>query len=83
VRALEKILKEMKEGKPALKTAPGTTAKKQNNNSAHIKKMEERLRHFTGTKVEIKHSGKKGKIEINYYTLEDFDRIVDLICSGK
>jgi len=81
VRALEEILKEMKEGKPA--PAGTKTAKKQNNKGAHIKKMEEKLRLFTGTKVEIKHLGKKGKIEISYYTLEDFDRIVELICSGE
>jgi len=85
VRALEKILKEMKEGKPLPKTADGETqnAKNQKNKNAHIKKMEEKLRLFTGTKVEIRHSGKKGKIEISYYTPEDFDRIVDIICSEK
>ena len=85
VRALEKMLKDMKEGKPELKTASDETknAKEQKNKSAHIKKMEEKLRLLTGTKVEIRHSGKKGKIEISYYTLDDFDRIVDLICSGK
>jgi len=83
VRAFEKILKEMKEGKPAPQTASGDIAKKQRNKSVHIKKVEEKLRLFTGTKVEVKHSGKKGKIEISYYTLEDFDRIVDIICSNK
>ena len=32
-----------------------------------------------GTKVEIKHSPKGGKIEINYYSLDDFDRLIEII----
>jgi ParB family chromosome partitioning protein len=47
--------------------------------SAQIKKMEEILRSKLGTKVEIKHSGNKGKIEISYYSLDDFERIIDKI----
>lgn len=46
---------------------------------AHIKKMEEKLISILGTKVEIKHSGKSGKIEINYYSIDDFDRIMDIL----
>jgi ParB family transcriptional regulator, chromosome partitioning protein len=44
----------------------------------HIKKMEDKLVSALGTKVEIRHSGEKGgKIEINYYSLDDFDRIIE------
>lgn len=46
---------------------------------AHVKKMEDKLMSKLGTKVEIKHAGKKGKIEIVYYSLDDFERIMDLI----
>ncbi len=45
----------------------------------HIRKMEEKLQSLLGTKVEIKHSGSKGRIEISYYSLDDFDRIMDLL----
>ena len=46
---------------------------------AHIKKMEEKLISILGTKVEIKHFGKAGRIEINYYSIDDFDRIMDIL----
>jgi ParB family chromosome partitioning protein len=45
----------------------------------HLKKMEEELISRLGTKVEIRHSGNKGKIEISYYSLDDFERIVEMI----
>jgi hypothetical protein len=32
-----------------------------------------------GTKVRIQHSGKGGKIIIEYYSAEDFERITDLL----
>ena len=47
--------------------------------SAQIKKMEEVLISKLGTKVEIRHSGNKGKIEISYYSLDDFERIIEKI----
>lgn len=45
----------------------------------HIMKMEEKLVSILGTKVEIKHSGKSGRIEIYYYSLDDFERIMDIM----
>ena len=53
--------------------------KKSRDKNPHIRKMEEMLVSVLGTKVEIKHSGGRGKIEINYYSLDDFDRIIELI----
>ena len=47
--------------------------------NAQIRKMEEELISILGTKVEIKHSDGKGKIEISYYSLDDFERIIDLM----
>lgn len=56
--------------------------KKKQAKNAHIRKMEEELVTALGTKVEIKHAGGKGKIEISYYSLDDFDRIADIIRKG-
>jgi ParB family chromosome partitioning protein len=41
--------------------------------------MEEMLVSQLGTKVEIRHSGGRGKIEISYYSLDDFERIMELL----
>jgi ParB family chromosome partitioning protein len=47
-----------------------------------LREMEERLIHELGTKVVIKGSEKKGRIEIEYYSMEDLERIYDVL-SGK
>jgi ParB family chromosome partitioning protein len=73
VRSLETAVNEIKT--VTGKSKPRGLSKKE----AHIKKMEEKLIHVLGTKVEIRHSGSKGRIEIFYYSLDDFDRIVELI----
>ncbi|MBP7737462.1 MAG: ParB/RepB/Spo0J family partition protein [Spirochaetes bacterium] len=71
VRALEQLVQEgdkkQKQGK------------KKPSKDAHIRKVEEDLVSIFGTKVEIKHASGRGKIEISYYSLDDFDRIMDLI----
>jgi ParB family chromosome partitioning protein len=76
VRAREDLVKGEKEvsAEPVQKNGRKQTAKE-----AHIKKMEEKLRSKLGTKIEIKHSGNKGRIEISYYSLDGFERIVELI----
>jgi len=78
VRALETILKEEKAAAIPEDTTPGEAGKKKKKD-AHIKKMEEKLRSALGTKIEIKHAGNKGRIEISYYSLDDFERILEMI----
>jgi len=41
--------------------------------------LEEELRGILGTKVEIQAKKKRGKIVIEYYSLDDLDRILDLL----
>lgn len=75
VRALESMLNGTKE------TSSGNdnTQRAVQPKSSQIKKMEEDLISKLGTKVEIKHNGGKGRIEISYYSLDDFERIVEKI----
>ena len=44
----------------------------------HIKNLEDQLQHALGTKVRIFPGKKRGKIEIEYYSLEDLDRVLNL-----
>ena len=44
-----------------------------------IREVEERLIEALGTKVSVKGNGKKGRIEIEYYSLEDLERILDVL----
>ncbi len=71
VRALEALIKEQQNDS-------STKEKKAAKKDPHIKKMEDKLVSVLGTKVEIRHSSTgKGKIEINYYSLDDFERIIE------
>ena len=44
-----------------------------------ISSLEEKLIKTLGTKVRILNKGKKGKIEIEYYSLEELDRLLDIL----
>lgn len=44
-----------------------------------LQSLQDSLRRHLGTKVKIQARGKRGKIEIEYYSLEELERIVDAI----
>jgi len=46
---------------------------------AQIASLEEKLIRHLGTKVRILHKGKKGRIEIEYYSLDELDRLLDIL----
>lgn len=73
VRDVEKLIKTY--------NFPVKKAKENNEmKSSDIKKMEETLEEVLGTKVIIdQKSGNKGKVIIEYYSLEDFERIKEVI----
>lgn len=45
----------------------------------HISSLEDKLKRALGTNVRIIHKGKKGRIEIAYNSLEEFDRLLELL----
>ena len=69
VRKTEEIIKSILEEK--------TTKKKENKKDIFIKDVEERLTNCLGTKVSISCGKKKGKIEIEYYTDDDLNDIIE------
>ena len=44
-----------------------------------IKSLEEKLQHVLGTKVRIHQGRKRGRIEIDYYSLEDLSRVLKIL----
>lgn len=81
VRETEKLVKSLV--KPAEKQKKSNT-KQEEQNALIYKDFEERLKSVMGTKVNIHHKGKgKGKIEIEYYSSTEFDRIMDLFMELK
>lgn len=75
VRETEKLVKEILE-KPKKK-------KKKETISPIIKDIENKMKQILGTKVQITKGRKKGKIEIEYYSDEDLERILYLIQSSE
>jgi ParB family chromosome partitioning protein len=74
VREAENLLKKGAQRK-IRKSSAGTK-------DAHLVKLEEELQKILGTKVRISHLRKRGKITIEYYSLNDLERIVHLL-KGK
>ncbi|TCK86775.1 ParB family chromosome partitioning protein [Natranaerovirga hydrolytica] len=72
VRETEKLVKELKKPKKEEKNI-----KKED---PVYKEIEEKMKEVLGTKVRIiKKSNKKGKIEIEYYSQEELENIIDII----
>ena len=73
VRQIEALAKEAKE--PASKPA------KRRTKTADEKRVEEDLRSVLGTKVNLNRKGKKGKIEIEFYSADELERLIELLRS--
>ena len=71
VRQTEKIIKEIEKNRK--------NNKKPAQKDIYIKDMENRLKNALGTKVIISKGKKKGKIEIEYYSQEDLERLIEMI----
>ena len=74
VREIEKIIKE--ENAPKKKIS-----RKKAEKSADVKKVEDDLKQIMGTKVNLNQSGKKGKIEIEYYSRDELERLIEMLKS--
>ena len=44
-----------------------------------VQRIEEELQRHLGTKVKVNHGGKRGKVEIEYYSNDDLQRVLDII----
>lgn len=79
VRDTEKIVKELQKPKKEEKKKEVDTQMK-----VIYQQLEERIKSIVGTKVSIQHKNKnKGKIEIEYYSQEELERLIDLFESIK
>lgn len=74
VRQLETLIQQLNQNVPR-----ETKRKDKQNQDIFIKERESNLRERLGTTVKIKQTKKKGKIEIEFFSTEDLDRILDLI----
>jgi ParB family chromosome partitioning protein len=71
VRQLEKLVKDSSETKPVI---PAKTVRK----SPYIQKIEENLRNTFGTKVSVRSKKEGGSIDIEFYSPEDLNRLLEI-----
>lgn len=63
---------------------PAQAKKKPTEKDPHLAQLEDDLRRRLGTRVTVKSDGKsKGSIQIEYYNLDDLERILDLLQSSR
>ncbi|NLY17995.1 MAG: ParB/RepB/Spo0J family partition protein [Clostridiaceae bacterium] len=74
VRETEKLIKNQAAQKKKKKTPE---------KDANIIDIEEKLKSILGTKVDLQHYSNKGRIVIEYYSNDEFDRIIDILTSGS
>ena len=72
VRELELLIRK-------LKTSPTRAKSKAANENPYYKDVTYKLENYFGTKVNITNKNNKGKIEIEYYSEEDLQRILEII----
>ncbi len=76
VRAVEQLIKNITRGQKKQFKVKNITIE-------HFPEAVEKLREILGTKVSILYDGKKGKINIEFYSKEDLRRIIDLFLKEK
>ena len=81
VRKTEERIKQLNSNKNE-KVSVETETYKIEGEDYFIENVREEIMKVLGTKVKIKRSGKLGRIEIEYYSLEELDRIVGMILSN-
>ena len=72
VRATEALVRRMKR--------PGSPKRRRQAGEPSVRAAEDALRQALGTKVRISRRGAGGTIEVEFYSMEDLDRIYEVIC---
>lgn len=75
VRETERLVRRVN----AQRSKNDVAAKRASEEEFQLGYLEEALRKFLGTKVRIPKRGRRGKIEIEFYSEEDLERIVEII----
>ncbi|MCB0831933.1 MAG: ParB/RepB/Spo0J family partition protein [Bacteroidetes bacterium] len=82
VRKTEQVVKAIVDrmsGKGSKKSAGRLELATVEMSDPHLADIENRLRIKLGTKVKVKHRGDTGTVEVEYYSLDDLERLIDLI----
>jgi ParB family chromosome partitioning protein len=73
VRQTEELIRRLKSEKKRPKVTKKTSEDR------YFSDLAETLSHHFGTKVVIRRSGQRGKVEIDFYSNDDLDRLIGLL----
>ena len=79
VRATEKLAERVKDELKPERKRRKKPAKPENTRSAEIEAVERELMSLTGTKVRIAGDGSAGRIEMDYYSLDELNRLIETL----
>jgi ParB family chromosome partitioning protein len=80
VREAERFAGDIGTGRKTFKKKSSSSGKMKKK-PAEIREIENKLIEAFGTKVDVKGSTQKGKIEISYYSMDDLERILEIVSS--
>ncbi len=60
-----------------------SSTRKPRGRDLHLKDLEDRLSRRGGTKVRIRGTAKKGRVEVSYFSAEEFERICGILFAGS
>lgn len=69
----------IQESEESVELPPSVATTRVGRKSVELQRIEDELIHVLGTKVVVKGSNSKGRIEIPYYSLEDLERLVEIL----
>ena len=75
VRGAEALVRRLK--------GPGAAGRRRPRRDHNLAALEDRLRGALGTKVRIARRGRGGRVEIEFYSEEDLDRLLELLGAGR
>lgn len=81
VRETEELIRKLNEPPTVSRETNSPKSENQTRRDPNIATLEEEFQHILGTKVTIKTKGSGGKIEIDYYSDEEFERIREKLTS--
>jgi len=77
VRKVEELVRQMNNGRPS-----GQTVKPGNATSREVTQLQSKLSSHFGTKISVTSDGRKGEIKIPFVSVEDLNRILDILKLG-
>ncbi len=79
VRQTEQVCREGRRKIPARKKQPDVQSKRSDLPASYCKAIINQLTNSLNTKVRIQQSGCRGRLEIDYYSADDLDRLVNML----